>query len=101
MHMEEILNLMNAIATRSTPLPMTVLLATLLMAFAGCSTWDKLNKTEKGAVIGGTSGAVIGGETGGTGGAILGGTAGAAGGGLIGREMDKEDEDRDDSVRFD
>lgn len=55
---------------------------------SGCSTWGKLNGTEKGAVIGGGGGALIGSSVGGTGGALLGGAGGAVAGGLIGHEMD-------------
>ncbi len=78
---------------------MLCLLVSLPLALSSCSTWDKLNKTEKGAVIGGTGGALIGSEVGeGAGGAILGGAAGAAGGGLIGHEIDDDD---DDDIDFD
>jgi Glycine zipper len=62
-------------------------------ALAGCSTWEKLNRTEKGAVIGGGAGAVVGNVISpGVGGTIVGGAVGAAGGGLIGNEQDKERE---------
>lgn len=63
-----------------------------LVGLAGCSTWDKLDKTERGAVIGTGTGAVIGGAAGDTTGAVIGGAAGGVAGGLIGRELDKEDE---------
>ncbi|MEZ4753987.1 MAG: YMGG-like glycine zipper-containing protein [Bdellovibrionota bacterium] len=59
-------------------------------SFIACSTWNKLDNTEKGAVIGGGSGAVIGSAAGGTAGTIIGGAAGAVGGGLIGREVDDD-----------
>ena len=55
------------------------------MVLPGCSTWRKLNGTEKGAVIGGGTGAVVG-EVVAPGG---GGALGAVGGGLIGREEDR------------
>jgi len=64
-----------------------VLFATLLQT-AGCSTWDKLNRTERGAVIGGGSGALLGGAVGGGTGAAVGGVGGAVVGGVIGHETD-------------
>ena len=60
-------------------------------ALPGCSTWDKLDRTEKGAVIGGGSGAVLGSAVGGTTGTVVGGAAGAVGGGLIGRHTEDDD----------
>ena len=58
---------------------------------SGCSTWDKLNSGEKGAVIGGGTGAVIGSAVApGVGGTVVGGALGATGGGLIGHEVDKD-----------
>ena len=66
--------------------------ACLLLCSSGCSTWQKLDQKERGAVIGAGSGAVVGNAIGGgTGGTLLGGAAGALGGGLIGNEMDKTD----------
>ena len=60
------------------------------MVLPGCSTWRKLNGTEKGAVIGGGTGAVVGEVVApGGGGALVGGALGAVGGGLIGREEDR------------
>lgn len=62
---------------------------------SGCRTWDKLDSTEKGAVIGGGTGAIVGSSVGeGAGGTIIGGAAGALGGGLIGREVDRNNRDR-------
>lgn len=68
--------------------------------FAGCKTTQsqtkrKMNKTEKGAVIGGTSGAVIGGIIGNKKnntalGAILGAAVGGTVGVIIGNKMDKQ-----------
>ena len=61
----------------------------MLGCLSGCSTWNKLDKTEKGAIIGGGSGALIGGAaTRGAGGALIGGAAGAIGGGVIGHQME-------------
>jgi hypothetical protein len=57
----------------------------------GCSTWDKLDKTERGAVIGTGSGAVLGGASNGPTGAVLGGAAGGVAGGLIGHEIDEDE----------
>jgi len=68
----------------------------LLCCVVGCATWNKLSGTERGAVIGGASGAAVGNAVGGrgAGGTLLGGAAGAVGGGLIGREMDRRDRRR-------
>lgn len=70
-----------------------LLCITLIALTSGCSTWDKLNKKEKGAIIGGGTGAAVGGLAGDTPGALIGGAAGAVGGGYIGHEMDKDDDD--------
>lgn len=60
---------------------------------AGCNTWEKLDNTEKGAVIGGGSGALIGNAVSpGVGGTVIGGALGAGAGGLIGREEDRNRE---------
>ena len=40
-------------------------LAAAVSGMSACATWDKLDKTEKGAVIGGGSGALLGGAPGG------------------------------------
>ncbi len=66
----------------------------LLVAVSGCSTWNKLDRTEKGAVIGVGSGAAVGAAAGGTPGALIGGAAGGVGGGLIGNELDKDERRR-------
>lgn len=71
----------------------SMLLTILIAGLSGCSTWDKLNKTERGAVIGTGTGAVLGGAAHGTGGALLGGAAGGVAGGLIGNELDEDDDD--------
>jgi uncharacterized protein YcfJ len=61
------------------------------LSASGCSTWHKLNNGEKGAVIGGGSGAVVGSAIApGPAGTIVGGALGAVGGGLIGNEVDKD-----------
>lgn len=72
-----------------------LLLAAVMVSLPACSTWDKLNNTEKGAVIGAGSGAAIGGAAGGGTGALIGGAGGGLAGGFIGHEMDEDDrEDR-------
>jgi uncharacterized protein YcfJ len=72
-------------------------LVVVMLVVSGCSTWRKLNNTERGAILGGAGGAVVGDAVSpGVGGTLLGGAAGAVGGGLIGREMDRNDRrDRD------
>ena len=66
--------------------------ATLLAAcISGCSTWDNMGKTEKGAIIGAGGGAALGGLVGGKKGAAIGGIGGAVGGGVVGHKMDKDD----------
>ena len=66
-----------------------IVIGLVIGSLCGCSTWNKLDNTEKGAVIGGGSGALIGGAaTRGAGGALIGGAAGAIGGGVIGHQME-------------
>lgn len=67
-------------------------LVVISTAVSGCSTWHKLNDTEKGAVIGTGSGAAVGAAvTGGSAaGALIGGAAGGLGGGVIGHEVEKD-----------
>jgi outer membrane protein OmpA-like peptidoglycan-associated protein len=70
----------------------SLLLATVIMSVAGCSSYTK---TEKGAAIGvaggGILGALIGHAAGNTAvGALVGGAVGGAAGGLIGHKMDKQ-----------
>jgi outer membrane protein OmpA-like peptidoglycan-associated protein len=65
------------------------------LSMAGCKS---MNKTQKGAVIGGASGAVVGGVVGKSVGntamgAIIGAAVGGAGGAIIGRQMDKQAEE--------
>ena len=62
---------------------MSVALVTGL-GLAGCSTWDKLDSSEKGAVIGAGAGAAGGAAV--SGGSALGTAAGAAVGGVVGHE---------------
>jgi hypothetical protein len=62
---------------------------------AGCSTWNKLNDTEKGAVIGGGTGVAVGNAVSpGLGGTVVGGAAGAGVGALAGHEYHENDRDR-------
>jgi outer membrane protein OmpA-like peptidoglycan-associated protein len=65
------------------------------MSLAGCKT---MNKSQKGAVIGGASGGVVGGVVGRAFGntamgAIVGAAVGGVGGAVIGRQMDKQAEE--------
>ncbi len=72
----------------------TIIFLILLLVFSlsACSTWRKLNNTEKGAVIGTGTGAAIGTSVSpGLGGAVIGGAAGGLGGGLIGNEIDRDE----------
>ncbi len=78
----------------SKSLPITLLIAFLLVLTAGCST---ATRSQKGAVIGaaggGVVGAVIGKVAGNTAmGAIIGAAAGGVTGAIIGRNMDKQAE---------
>jgi outer membrane protein OmpA-like peptidoglycan-associated protein len=71
-------------------------MAVVILA-SGCSTVNKMNRTEKGAVIGtaggAAAGAIIGKVAGNAGlGAIIGAVVGGAGGAIIGRNMDKQAE---------
>jgi outer membrane protein OmpA-like peptidoglycan-associated protein len=73
------------------------LLIVIVMAIslAGCKT---MNRTQKGAVIGGAGGGVVGGVVGRSigntaMGAIIGATVGGVGGAIIGRQMDKQAEE--------
>ena len=62
----------------------------MLVSLCGCETWNSMGKTEKGAIIGAGSGALIGtAVTGDATGALIGGAAGGVGGGVIGNQMDK------------
>ena len=77
-----------------------ILLVTFVgMGLVGCTTMNGMNNTQRGALYGGTLGAIGGAVSGNnlnhkhTGsvrnGAILGGLAGALGGALIGHQMDQ------------
>lgn len=70
-----------------------ILAVTLLTASTvGCSTWNKFNDTEKGAVIGGGTGVAVGNAVSpGLGGTVIGGAAGALAGGAIGHEVERDD----------
>ena len=69
---------------------MITLCAAIALVCTSCSTWRKLNGTEKGAVIGGGTGVVVGNAIApGVGGTVVGGAIGAVGGGLIGHEEDR------------
>jgi len=63
----------------------------LLMTSLGCST--PLSTREKGALVGGGTGAGVGALVGGWPGAAIGGALGAGGGALVGDQMQKRDRD--------
>lgn len=73
-----------------------VALLTMLSAMLfGCASDGSMNRTQKGAVIGGASGAAVGGLIGSNRGnagkgAVIGGIAGAVLGGVVGRYMDNQ-----------
>src|SRR3569623_549367 len=65
------------------------------MLLLGCASDGSMNRTQKGAAIGGASGAAVGGligsKKGKTGkGAVIGGVAGAVLGGFVGQYMDRQ-----------
>lgn len=65
------------------------------MLASGCSTWRKLDDQERGAVIGGGAGAVVGNMVApGLGGTVVGGGLGALTGGVIGNQVDRRDRRR-------
>jgi outer membrane protein with glycine zipper len=70
-----------------------VLGGALLMTSLGCST--PLSTREKGALVGGGTGAGVGALVGGWPGAAIGGALGAGGGALVGNQMQKQDLDED------
>lgn len=77
-----------------------VLILSCCMIFESCSTWRKLDDKERGAVIGGGSGAIIGNAVSpGVGGTVIGGGLGAVTGGVIGNEI-KKDKKRDRDRRY-
>src|SRR5688572_7290796 len=72
-----------------------LILMVMAVSLAGCKT---MNKSQKGAVIGGAGGAVVGGVVGRSVGntamgAIIGATVGGVSGAVIGRQMDKQAEE--------
>jgi outer membrane protein OmpA-like peptidoglycan-associated protein len=72
-----------------------LMIIVLAISLVGCKT---MNKSQKGAVIGGASGGVVGGVVGRAVGntamgAIIGATVGGVGGAIIGRQMDKQAEE--------
>lgn len=79
-------------------LKVTVILA--LVFCSACSRdWNEWSRAEKGAAIGGTGGALVGGAVGsqmgaGGAGAVIGGVTGAGAGALVGNEQDKDRERR-------
>ena len=81
--------------------PFLMVLALTATTVTGCKS---MNKTTKGAVIGGAGGAVIGGVigkvTGNTAmGAIIGATVGGVAGAVIGRKMDKQAEEMEREMK--
>jgi len=77
----------------------SLILAVIMLMATGCSTVQKTNKQQRGAVIGAAGGAVIGGVIGnnvGKGntvlGAIIGSVIGGVAGGVIGNKMDRQAE---------
>lgn len=76
-------------------LAQVILCLLLVVGLAACSTWDKLNKTEKGAVIGTGAGAAVGAAAGDTTGALIGGATGGVAGGVIGHELEEDEYDAD------
>lgn len=74
-----------------TKIKMLLLCSAIVIIISGCSTWRKFNDTEKGAVIGGGTGAVVGNIVApGVGGTLVGGALGAVGGGVIGHEVQED-----------
>ncbi len=90
-------NPLNSVGKKS----LTMLVAASLLSgsiLVSCKSEQNLNKTKKGAIVGASGGAVIGGiigrNKGNTAlGAILGATVGGAAGAVIGRRMDKRAEE--------
>ncbi len=77
---------------RTEKLVLLALISIFAISLEGCSTWEKLNQTEKGAVIGTGGGALVGSAVGGgAAGTVIGGAAGGVAGGVIGHELDERD----------
>ena len=74
-----------------------VLAGALLVTSLGCST--PLSTREKGALVGGGSGAGIGALIAGWPGAAIGGALGAGGGALVGDQLQKRDREQDGQAR--
>lgn len=63
----------------------------IITLICGCSTWNKFDNEEKGAVIGGGSGALIGDAIApGVGGTLIGGGLGTVAGAAIGSDVKKD-----------
>ena len=76
---------------------MTIVLVTVSIFFAGCSSEGMLGSSAAntgglGALVGAGAGAIIGNQSGNTGmGALIGGAAGGVGGYIVGNEKDKKE----------
>jgi osmotically inducible lipoprotein OsmB len=71
-------------------LRIALLTASVVLATAGCSTWNKLDESEKGTVIGAGVGGAAGAAV--SDGGVLGTAAGAAIGGVVGHEVGRRQE---------
>ena len=67
---------------------MFLMALSMALTLSACSTWNKLDRTERGAVIGTGGGAAVGAAIGGTKGAVVGGVLGGVTGGVIGHKTD-------------
>lgn len=63
-----------------------LLMVVLSVMVSGCTHWRRLDRTEKGAVIGAGTGAVVGSAVAGPVGTVVGGVSGALAGGVLGSE---------------
>jgi|GEM_PF-1147450 len=80
----------------------TILFFAMVLAVCGvtgCATWEKLDKTERGAVIGTGGGAAVGAAVGGTKGAVLGGVAGGVAGGVFEHEREKRNKRKEEEKK--
>ena len=80
-----------------------VALSVYILSSESCSTWKSASNTKKGAVIGAAGGAVAGGVIGKiagntAAGAVIGTVVGGAAGAIIGRRMDKQAKEIEQSV---